>query len=79
MTEELRARIVQLVKDMGQQLIDDAEKIVPDVNCWHDLNINIDIPTLTDDKYDAPLYTVSYEFYPKMETVDRYVFGGDGL
>lgn len=77
MDEKLRAKLIRLLRDMAQQVADDAEKIVPDVEYWTDLNVIINIPTATDHFSDAPMISVSYSHFPKMETIERYEFGGE--
>ena len=79
MDEKLRAKLIRLLKDMAQQVIDDAEKIVPDVKYWTDLNvdININIPTATDKPEDCPTISVSYSHFPKEETIERFIYGGE--
>lgn len=77
MDEKLRAKLVRLLKDMAQQVADDAEKIVPKVQYWTDLNVTINIPTETDRWQDAPMISVSYNHLPKYETIERYTYGGE--
>ena len=77
MDEKLRAKLVRLLKDMAQQVADDAEKIVPNVPYWTDLNVTINIPAETDRWQDAPMISVSYNHFPKIETIERYVNGGE--
>ena len=77
MDEKLRAKLVRLLKDMAQQVADDAEKIVPDVPYWTDLDVTINIPTATDRLSSAPMISVSYSHFPKEETIERFIYGGE--
>lgn len=77
MDEKLRAKLVRLLKDMAQQVADDADKIVPDVQYWTDLKVVISIPTATDSPSDVPTFSVSYSHFPKQETIERYLFDGE--
>ena len=77
MDEKLRAKLIRLLRDMAQQVADDADKIVPDVKYWTDLNVVINIPIATDMPSDAPTISVSYSHFPKMETIERYANGGE--
>ena len=77
MDEKLRAKLIRLLKDMAQQVADEAEKIVPDVPYWTDLNVTINIPTETDRWQDVPMISVSYNHLPKYETIERYANGGE--
>ena len=77
MDEKLRAKLIRLLRDMAQQVADEAEKIVPDVPYWTDLNVTINIPTETDRWQDAPMISVSYNHLPKFETIERYKYGGE--
>ena len=65
---------VKLIKDMAQQIIDEAEQIDPKVPYWYDLTISMHIPTLTDTDYDMPSIDISYSHYPKCETMKSYLF-----
>ena len=77
MDEKLRAKMIRLLKDMAQQVADEAEKIVPDVQYWTDLNVTISIPTATDRWQDSPMISVSYNHLPKWDTIERYTYGGE--
>ena len=77
MDEKLRAKLVRLLKDMAQQVADEADKIIPDVQYWTDLSVVIDIPTATDKPEDCPSISVSYNHLPKWETIERLTYGGE--
>ena len=77
MDEKLRAKLVRLLKDMAQQVADEADKIVPAVPYWTDLTVSIGIPTANDRLEDAPTISVSYSHLPKYETMERYIYGGE--
>jgi hypothetical protein len=77
MDEKLREKLIRLLRDMAQQVADDAEKIVPDVRYWTDLNVVINIPTATDKPEDCPTISVSYSHFPKEETIKRLIYGGE--
>lgn len=77
MDEKLRAKLIRLLKDMAQQVADNAEKIVPDVKYWTDLNVVINIPTATDHPEDCPTISVSYSHFPKEEIIERLICGGE--
>lgn len=77
MDEKLRAKLVRLLRDMAQQVADEADKIVPDIQYWTDLSVVINIPTATDHPQDCPSISVSYNHLPKYETIDRFIYGGE--
>ena len=72
MKDELREKMIRVIKDTAQQLINDSEKIVPDCDRWFDLSVDVHIPTMTDKLTDAPHYTVSYSYYPDNSTLDKW-------
>ena len=77
MDEKLRAKLVRLLRDMAQQVEDEADKIIPDVQYWTDLSVVINIPTATDRPEDCPSISVSYNHLPKWETIERFTYGGE--
>lgn len=77
MDEKLRAKLVRLLRDMAQQVEDEADKIIPDVQYWTDLSVVINIPTATERPEDCPTISVSYSHFPKNETIDRLIYGGE--
>lgn len=77
MDEKLRAKLVRLLRDMAQQVEDEADKIIPDVQYWTDLSVVINIPTATERPEDCPSISVSYNHLPKWETIERFTYGGE--
>lgn len=77
MDEKLRAKLIRLLRDMAQQVEDEADKIIPDVQYWTDLSVVINIPTATDRSEDCPSISVSYNHLPKWETIERFTYGGE--
>ena len=66
-------KIAQCLKDISEELAQNADKLAPDVENWYDLDIHIGIPTMSDSQYDAPHVDVSYSFYPKRKTIEKWM------
>lgn len=67
--EDAKKRLIQEVRDCGQDLIDRAEKFIGDTDCMTDLSIDIRFNVAGE---DAPTITVSREYYPR-PMVKRYL------
>jgi len=66
--EECREKLIQNIKDIGQSLIDNAEKIANDYKYSADLTITC-YPTMGD---EFPHIVVEQEFAPE-KIVERYM------
>jgi hypothetical protein len=64
-----KEQTIQNIKDCGQSLIDNAEKIVNDYN----FTIGITITCCVDKKDEAPYISVDSSFYPE-KFVERHSF-----
>lgn len=62
LNSEIRERLIQELKDCGQDLIDRAENFIGDNDCMTDLSIDIRFSIVGE---EAPTITVSREYYPK--------------
>ena len=69
----MHEKIAECIRDMAKQLIEDADKIALKVDKFRDFSITIDIPTATDSPLDAPSYSVGYSYYPKYETITKFL------
>lgn len=72
MTKEMtdsRKRLIQEVKDCGQDLVDRAEDFIGDIDCMTDFSIDIRFSVTGG---EAPTIAVNREYYPK-PMVDRYL------
>lgn len=61
--EEFRSNLVELVKAMGQEMIDRAEDIVGNGDVLHSLTVTIDFPVPTFE--EAPTLNVSRDYYSR--------------
>ena len=62
-----KEQTIQNIKDCGQSLIDNAEKIVNDYN----FTIGVTITCYVDEKDEAPYISVESNFYPE-KFVERF-------
>lgn len=72
MTKEItdsRKRLIQELKDCGQDLVDRAEDFIGDAVCMTDIYIDVRLSVAGG---EAPTITVSREYYPK-PMMDRYL------
>lgn len=60
--EDARKRLIEELKDCGQDLIDRAEDFIGDIDCMTDFSIDIRFNVAGE---EAPTITVSREYYPK--------------
>lgn len=67
--EDARKRLIEELKDCGQDLVDRAEDFIGDTDCMTDFSIDIRF-SITGE--EAPTITVSREYYPK-PMVKRYL------
>jgi hypothetical protein len=66
--KEMAIRSIRLA---CQDLIDRAEKIIPDINSIFNVEIVLSIPTLTDKIYDIPRLTVTTNAYPDRTLLEK--------
>lgn len=66
---DARKRLIQDLKDCGQDLVNRAEDFIGDADCMTDLSIDIRFNVAGE---EAPTITVSREYYPK-PMVKRYL------
>lgn len=66
--EDARKRLIEELKDCGQDLIDRAENFIGDIDWMTDFSIDIRFNVAGE---EAPTITVSREYYPK-PMVKRY-------
>ena len=66
-----REMAVAVCKIAGQDLIDRADDLIPNVEGVKDINIWIRIPSLTDDPLCVPEIEVSTNVYPRKAIVSK--------
>jgi hypothetical protein len=68
-----REMAIEVCKLCGQELIDRAEELIPNAECVKDIDIWIQIPSMTDDSLCVPSIEVHTNVYPKRETINKIV------
>ena len=71
--EDTRKRMIEELKDCGQDIIDRAEEFVGSADCMTDISIDIQFNIAGE---ESPTITVSREYYPK-PMVKRYLGMGE--
>lgn len=66
-----REMAIEITKMVGQELIDRADEMIPEVDGIKNVNIWIRIPSKSDDILNVPEIEVSAELYPKVSTLRR--------
>ncbi len=66
-----REMAVAVCKIAGQDLIDRADDLIPNVEGVKDINIWIRIPSLTDDPLCVPEIEVSTNVYPRKAIISK--------
>ena len=66
-----REQTLEIIKLVCQDMIDRVDDIVPDVEGVHNIDVNIEIPSLTDDPNVFPEYSISVNGYPARTMCDR--------
>lgn len=66
-----REMAIETVKLACQDLMEQAEELIPNTNNVKDIDIWIRIPSLSDDRFDIPEIQVSANVYPKRCAVEK--------
>lgn len=68
-----REEAIEFIKLTCQDLIDRAEEIVPTTEGIISIDVDIHIPTKSDDPLQLPEYSISIQAYPTRETVNKII------
>lgn len=66
-----REMAIESVKIAAQELIDRADELICKTDCIKDINIWINIPSITDDPNVVPEIEVQTNVYPRRETITK--------
>ena len=64
-----RERAVEALKIFGAELSERAEELIPDAHRVKDVNVEIRIPSLSDNLNDVPEIEVSVNIFPETKTI----------
>lgn len=70
---EYREMAIEMVKLMGQELIDRAEELIPNTEGIKDIDVWISIPTMSDSELCIPEIRVNTIAYPKRMALEKFM------
>lgn len=69
-----RQQAIATIKMACQDVIDRIESIIPqDTQGAFEIYMSMKIPTMTENKFDIPSFTITMSSYPARETVQTYI------
>ena len=70
---EYREMAIEMVKLMGQELIDRAEELIPNTEGIKVIDVWISIPTMSDSELCIPEIRVNTIAYPKRMALEKFM------
>ena len=64
---------IEMLKLMGQELIDRAEELIPSTDGIKDIDVWISIPTMSDSEMYIPEIRVNTSAYPKRMALKKFM------
>lgn len=68
-----REMAIEILKLMGQELIDRAEELIPNTEGIKDIDVWISIPTMSDSELCIPEIRVNTIAYPKRMALEKFM------
>ena len=68
-----REMAIEILKLMGQELIDRAEELIPSTEGIKDIDVWISIPTMSDSDLCIPTIRVNTSAYPKRMALKKFM------
>jgi hypothetical protein len=68
-----REMAIEMLKLMGQELIDRAEELIPNTEGIKDIDVWISIPTMSDSELCIPEIRVNTIAYPKRMALEKFM------
>lgn len=68
-----REMAIEMLKLMGQELIDRAEELIPSTEGIKDIDVWISIPTMSDSEMYIPEIRVNTSAYPKRMALKKFM------
>lgn len=68
-----REMAIEMLKLMGQELIDRAEELIPNTEGIKDIDVWISIPTMSDSELCIPEIRVNTIAYPKRMVLEKFM------
>lgn len=68
-----REMAIEILKLMGQELIDRAEELIPSTEGIKDIDVWISIPTMSDSEMYIPEIRVNTSAYPKRMALKKFM------
>lgn len=68
-----RKMAIEMLKLMGQELIDRAEELIPNTEGIKDIDVWISIPTMSDSELCIPEIRVNTIAYPKRMALEKFM------
>lgn len=68
-----RDEAIDILKIVGQELIENAEAYIPNVKAVKNIDVWIRIPSRSDEIYDIPKIEVSTTLYPQHKTISQII------
>lgn len=68
-----RKMAIEMLKLMGQELIDRAEELIPNTEGIKDIDVWISIPTMSDSELCIPEIRVNTNAYPKRMALEKFM------
>ena len=68
-----REMAIEMLKLMGQELIDRAEELIPSTEGIKDIDVWISIPTMSDSEMYIPEIRVNMSAYPKRMALKKFM------
>lgn len=70
---EYREMAIEMLKLMGQELIDRAEELIPNTEGIKDIDVWVSIPTMSDSELCIPEIRVNTSAYPKHMALGKFM------
>lgn len=68
-----REMAIEMLKLMGQELIDRAEELIPNTEGIKDIDVWVSIPTMSDSELCIPEIRVNTNAYPKRMALEKFM------
>lgn len=68
-----REMAIEMLKLMGQELIDRAEELIPNTEGIKDIDVWVSIPTMSDSELCIPEIRVNTSAYPKHMALEKFM------